>query len=99
SIRIATRALTANKLRSALTMLGIAIGVGAVISLVSIGHGVEKSVAEQFNSLGTNLLFVSPGPLGGSSGRGLKIKPLTYSDAQAIADRARVPDVEAVAPE
>ncbi len=53
--------LAANKLRSMLTMLGIIIGVGAVIALMSIGRGVEKYVTDQFASLGSNLLFVAPG--------------------------------------
>ena len=61
AMRIAMRALAANKLRSILTMLGIIIGVGAVIALMSIGRGVEKYVTDQFAGLGSNLLFVSPG--------------------------------------
>ena len=61
AIRIAMRALAANKLRSILTMLGIIIGVGAVIALMSIGRGVEKYVTDQFAGLGSNLLFVAPG--------------------------------------
>ena len=63
AIRIAMRALAANKLRSILTMLGIIIGVGAVIALMSIGRGVEKYVTDQFAGLGSNLLFVAPGSL------------------------------------
>ena len=61
SLRIAMRALAANKLRSILTMLGIIIGVGAVIALMSIGRGVEKYVTDQFAGLGSNLLFITPG--------------------------------------
>ena len=57
SVRIALRALTANKMRSILTMLGIIIGVGAVIALLSVGHGFEQYITEQFQSLGSNLLF------------------------------------------
>ena len=63
AIRIAMRALAANKLRSILTMLGIIIGVGAVIALMSIGRGVEKYVTDQFAGLGSNLLFIAPGSL------------------------------------
>jgi putative ABC transport system permease protein len=63
AMRIAMRALAANKLRSILTMLGIIIGVGAVIALMSIGRGVEKYVTDQFAGLGSNLLFVAPGSL------------------------------------
>ena len=59
NVRSALRALRANKLRSILTMLGIIIGVSAVISLLSIGQGVEKFINDQFNALGTNLLFVA----------------------------------------
>ncbi len=59
--RVALRALGRNKMRSFLTALGIIIGVGAVISMVSIGEGARKGVEDRFNSMGTNLLFVSPG--------------------------------------
>jgi putative ABC transport system permease protein len=59
--RVALRALARNKMRSFLTALGIIIGVGAVISMVSIGEGARQGVEDRFNSMGTNLLFVSPG--------------------------------------
>ena len=59
--KMAFRALRANKLRSALTMLGIIIGVSAVIALLSVWRGVEKYIADAFGSIGTNLLFVLPG--------------------------------------
>ncbi len=59
--RVALRALGRNKMRSFLTALGIIIGVGAVISMVSIGEGAKRGVADRFASMGTNLLFVSPG--------------------------------------
>ncbi|NIW35953.1 MAG: ABC transporter permease, partial [Gemmatimonadetes bacterium] len=55
SVRLAFRALAANKLRAALTMLGIIIGVGAVITLMSAGEGVSVYIEEQFQSIGTNL--------------------------------------------
>ncbi len=96
-IRLALRALSVNKLRSALTMLGIIIGVGAVITLLSVGEGVQNLVRSQLQSIGTNLLFVVPGNLGANalrSGTGM-----TLEDAQAIADPFNVPDVVAVAPE
>ncbi len=100
SIRIAMRALAANKLRSVLTMLGIIIGVGAVITLMSVGRGVEKYVTDQFASAGTNLLFIVPGQLDDNSPRHPSGSgQLTLSDARAIADPLRVPDVVAVAPE
>jgi putative ABC transport system permease protein len=101
SFRVAMRALAANKLRSVLTMLGIIIGVGAVIALMSIGRGVEKYITDQFAGLGSNLLFVVPGQLaeGAPQDRiGGGIELLTLSDARAIGDPLRVPDVAAVAP-
>jgi putative ABC transport system permease protein len=61
-LRQALRSLTVNKLRSFLTMLGIIIGVAAVIALVSLGAGASASVAEQFTSLGVNQILILPGP-------------------------------------
>jgi putative ABC transport system permease protein len=61
SLRVALSALLANKLRAALTMLGVVIGVAAVISLMSLGRGAQTQITEQVQSLGTNLLFISPG--------------------------------------
>jgi len=98
SVRIAINALGANKLRSALTMLGIIIGVAAVIALLSVGQGVQKMVAEEIQRIGSNLLFVLPGSLEGG-GRRLTRPTLTYQDALAIADPLNVPDAVAVAPE
>ena len=60
-IRIALRALRVNKLRSVLTMLGIIIGVGAVIVMIAIGSGAQAQVEEQIKALGTNLIIVTPG--------------------------------------
>ncbi|MCA9929846.1 MAG: ABC transporter permease, partial [Anaerolineales bacterium] len=60
NLRIALNSLKSNKLRAALTMLGIMIGVAAVITLLSIGDGVTRFVAEQFSGLGTNLVFIIP---------------------------------------
>ena len=101
SVRVAMLALAANKLRSILTMLGIIIGVSAVIALMSIGRGVEQFFVDQFTSLGTNLLYVFPGQLssGPPSERGRNIGVLTLSDSHAINNPLRVPDVIAVAPE
>jgi putative ABC transport system permease protein len=97
SIRIALRALLSNKLRAVLTMLGIIIGVGAVITLMSVGKGVEKLVSESFEGLGSNLLFVFPGSLEGTS---TTDQPeLTVGDYEAIADPFLVPDAIGVAPE
>ena len=99
ALRIAMRALAANKLRSVLTMLGIIIGVGAVIALMSIGRGVEKYVTDQFAGLGSNLLFVAPGQIsdGPPSLRPNTVKALTVADMEAIADPSRVPHAASVA--
>ncbi|HEX9264140.1 MAG TPA: ABC transporter permease [Candidatus Binatia bacterium] len=86
AFRIALRALARNKLRSFLTMLGIIIGVGAVIAMVAIGEGAKKRVQEQIASLGTNLLVILPGTvtLGGArSGSGGR-QSLIAADAKAI---------------
>jgi putative ABC transport system permease protein len=100
SIHIAMRALAANKLRSILTMLGIIIGVGAVIALMSIGRGVEKYVTDQFAGLGSNLLFIAPGQIAdGPPRERVGVKLLTLNDAAALADRSRVPSVRAIAAE
>ena len=108
NFKIAYHALRANKLRSALTMLGIIIGVSAVITLLSVGRGVEKYIADAFGSIGTNLLFVLPGsPTETSSGPPREIvqgnvvlgPALTERDADALRDRRRAPDVGLVAPE
>jgi putative ABC transport system permease protein len=99
SARIALRALAANKLRAALTMLGIIIGVGAVIALLSVGHGFQAYISEQFEGLGSNLLFVIPGQFDSSGPQRQRIQPLTMGDAEAIADPFLVSGVAAVAPE
>jgi putative ABC transport system permease protein len=104
SVRVALRALTANKLRSALTMLGIIIGVAAVITLMAAGEGVQVYVTEQFQGIGTNLLFVIPGTFeGGPStapgvGHGVA-RPMTMADVEALSDPYRLPDVARVAPQ
>ncbi len=102
SVRIALRALTANKLRSALTMLGIIIGVGAVIALMSAGEGVSVYVEEQFRGFGSNLLFIIPGgtdqATSGQPGTILGGAELTNDDVEALRDPVRAPDVVAVAP-
>jgi putative ABC transport system permease protein len=96
SIQIALRALLSNKLRAVLTMLGIIIGVGAVITLMSAGKGVEQFVQQSFQSLGSNLLFVFPGTLEGST---TKSPEMTLADYQALADPFQVPHTIGVAPE
>ena len=99
SVRVAIRSLIANKLRSGLTMLGIIIGVGAVIALVAAGAGTQAQIAEQFESLGSNLLVVRPAAFsfrGMSMGRG-SAESLTDGDVEAIARLAGA--VSATAPE
>jgi len=101
-IRVALRGLTANKLRAILTMLGIIIGVAAVIALLAIGQGVQASVIAQIQSTGPNLIFVSPGAArqeGGVRAAQGSAVSLTYDDALALNDPVRAPNVVAVAPE
>jgi putative ABC transport system permease protein len=93
SLRIALRTLGANRVRSALTMLGVIVGVAAVILLVSIGTGVKTVVTGQLEGLGSNLIFVIPqnvqqlrGGTGGSSPFAVR-KPLTNEDAELLANR------------
>jgi len=101
SVRIALRSLAANKLRSALTMLGIIIGVAAVIALMGVGRGAQHAIDSQIKSLGTNLLFVSPGAVSSEGVRQAQgtAQTLTYEDAIALSDQQNVPAVSAVAPE
>jgi len=99
SVRVAFRALAANKLRSALTMLGIVIGVAAVITLMAAGQGVQVFVTEQFQGIGTNLLFVIPGQMQTAGPPGHAIaRRLTMGDVAALSDPLRLPDVARVAP-
>jgi putative ABC transport system permease protein len=106
SLQVALRSLASNKMRSGLTMLGIIIGISAVIILVSVGQGVQTMVVEQMQDMGSNIMFVMPGQLEQSNAsmrtnflRSANISTLTLGDVQAIANRANVPDVVAVAPE
>ncbi len=97
-IRVAMRALVRNKMRSALTILGIIIGVGAVICTVAIGEGASRQVQEQIRSLGDNLLFISAGSVtrGGVRMGAIATKTLTLGDAKAIEDQIDL--VKAVSP-
>lgn len=86
TIRVALNALSRNKMRSFLTALGIIIGVGAVIAMVSIGQGAKIEVEKRFSEMGTNLLFVRPGSMsfrGRQSGGG-SFETLSEADAEAI---------------
>ncbi|MET9273192.1 ABC transporter permease [Kribbella sp. NPDC003557] len=99
----ALRGLTANKLRSLLTVLGVSIGVGAVIVLVAVGNGSGKAVQDRLEAMGTNLLTVSTtggggGFVRGQAGPANQQYSLTLDDAAALADKNLVPDVSSVAP-
>ena len=100
SIRVALRGLSANKLRSALTMLGIIIGVAAVISLLSIGEGAQAEITSQVQGIGSNLVSVYPGAMTMRVGdTSSSSAVLTLKDVEAIADPLNCPSVAAVAPE
>ena len=101
SLKVALAALTDNKLRSVLTLLGMVIGVGAVISVMSIGRGSSAAITEQIESIGSNLIFVRAAASfqGGVRGAQGSAATLTLDDAQALADSVLTPDVLAVAPE
>jgi putative ABC transport system permease protein len=98
ALRSALRALASNKLRSVLTMLGIIIGVGAVITMIAVGRGATERVQEQMKGLGSNIMLVLPGGitqggvrLGAQTGQGL-----TEEDVAAIA--GEIPEVQVAAP-
>ncbi len=101
SLRVAWEGLTANKMRSTLTMLGVIIGVAAVIALLSIGRGAQAAITGSITGAGSNLLFVAPGAftMGGVQSPAGSAASLTYADALAVADPRHVPDAAAVAPE
>src|SRR5215813_620544 len=98
SARIAIRALRVNKLRSALTMLGIIIGVAAVIAMVGVGAGAQARVAEQIQSLGSNLIVVLSGSVTSSGVRLGSGSQLTITEDDAWAIQREIPLVEAAAP-
>ena len=101
TVRSGLAAIRAHRLRSALTVLGIVIGISSVILTVGMGQGAQQEVEEQIDALGSNLLIVSPGSTTDSSGvRGGfgSASTLTFADANAIADSEAVPDAAAVAP-
>ena len=98
TINVALESLRANKMRSFLTMLGIVIGVGAVIAMVALGRGAQQSVKERIAGLGTTLLTVMPSQTRtGGVASGSERAPLTLADAKAIEERAQF--VAAVQPE
>jgi putative ABC transport system permease protein len=97
-IRVAIRALNRNKLRTALTMLGIIIGVGAVIALVSIGQGAQAMIQDQINGMGTNMMIIVPGNVffGGASLGAGAASTLTEEDVQAMV--REIPTIAAASP-
>ncbi len=101
TVRSGLEAIASHRLRSSLTVLGILIGIAAVILTVGLGEGATASVNSAISALGTNLLIVQPG----SSSTGLvrggfgSLSSLTYQDAQALANKVDCPDIAAVAPQ
>ncbi len=101
SLRVAIRGLAANKMRAVLTMLGIIIGVAAVIALMSIGEGVQAAITEQIQAIGSNIIIITPGSTSSSGVRTAQgsAATLTYEDALALADPSLAPSVAGVSPE
>ena len=100
TVRTALSALNARRMRSALTMLGILIGIAAVMLTVGLGQGAQQQITGQINALGSNLIVVTPSQSssGGFRGGGSAVSTLTMQDAEMLADTAIAPDVIAVAP-
>jgi putative ABC transport system permease protein len=100
TVRVALAGLSANKLRSGLTVVGLTIGVGSVIVLVAVGTGSSTAVESQIQALGANVLLVTPTPvLGGLRGGGLSAAAtLTPADANALQNRFTAPDVASASP-
>jgi len=97
SVKMAVKTLSANRLRSSLTMLGIIIGNASVITMVGVGQGVQNLANQQFGSLGANVLFVVPGNRNTRRTTFDQPKTLVLADAEAIA--TQVPSVKNVAPQ
>ncbi|NUP22023.1 MAG: FtsX-like permease family protein [Streptomyces sp.] len=110
-LRFALRGLLANKMRSALTTLGILIGVAAVILLVAVGEGSSQSIQKNIQRLGANTLTISPSFSGGGGGGGMRgpggggntgprtqARQLSLADAKALTDRTLAPSVKSVSP-
>ena len=100
TLRIAWSGITANKLRSGLTILGMTIGVASVIVLIAVGNGSSKAVQSRIQSLGTNVLVVMPsgGFRGGARASTTTSVSLTKQDAEALQEPARAPDVRSASP-
>ncbi len=91
----ALESLNANKMRSGLTILGIVIGVAAVIAMIAVGDGAQASITGSINDIGTNILFVFSG---NDQAEARNPRPLTIKDAEALSDSFVAPSVQAVAP-
>lgn len=98
SLRIATRALRVNKLRSALTVLGIVVGVAAVVCMVSVGAGAQAEVSERIRTLGANLLLVMPGARNSGGARLESGTQPTLTEEDAAAIRRELADAQVAAP-
>ena len=96
TVKVGLRSLLANKLRSLLTMLGIIIGVGAVISMLAMGAGAKQQVMSRISSMGTNLLFIRAGQSQGGGVRGGQVQTLKLADGEALL--AEVPNIRRLAP-
>jgi putative ABC transport system permease protein len=98
----ALESLNGNKMRSGLTILGIVIGVAAVIAMLAVGQGAQDSITGSINGIGTNVLFVfsgnQQGPPGRNQSASKNVRPLNMDDAKAINDPFAAPSVAAVAP-
>jgi putative ABC transport system permease protein len=97
ALLLALRAIRRNLLRSSLTILGIVIGVSAVITMVTLGKGATQAVSDQISGLGSNLLMVRPGQRLGPGGGGFGAPPFKVADAEAIA--SQIGGVRAVVPQ
>ncbi len=95
AIKEATESLSANKMRSFLTILGIVIGVAAVIAMLAVGNGAQETITGSINGIGSNLLFV----FGGTQNQDVThIEPLTLDDTNALMDQFQAPSLDKVAP-
>src|SRR6516164_8023619 len=97
-LRIAARALRANKLRSALTALGIIVGVAAVVCMVSVGAGAQAEVSEKIRTLGANLLMVMPSAQNTGGARLESGTQVTLTEDDDAAIRSEVADAQVAAP-
>ncbi|MRR31167.1 ABC transporter permease, partial [bacterium] len=91
----ALESVSSNKLRSALTILGIVIGVGAVIAMLAVGNGAQETITGSISGIGSNLLFVFRG---NQTEELSHVEPLTLQDANALMDQFQAPSVDKVAP-